>query len=118
MRDRLNVSDEKVINGVDGEVGTEHHESVMNRAAIFVGSDIDALLTKDVACVDFMLKQKSGDTCDGVAIHDSAIYGRGTSIFREKRSVEVKGTHRGHRPHDLGKHAEGYDDKKVGIEIT
>ena len=47
---------------------------------VLVGADNDFFLAYDVAGVDLMLQEKSGDAHDAVAVHQRAVYRRGAAI--------------------------------------
>lgn len=102
--------------GVERDVGAEHHEAVVHAACVFVRPDVDALLAQHVAGVDGLLEEEGGDACLGVAVHDSAVDGRGSAVARQERCVEVEGAEFGHAPHYFGEHSEGYDNEQVGAQ--
>ena len=62
-----------MVDSFEDEVGSEHHEFVVDYACIVVRGNGDFFLHDDVAGVDFVLEEEGGDACFGFAIDDCPI---------------------------------------------
>lgn len=110
------VAGNYVANGVDCEIGSEVHETIVDGSDVFIGCDGDALLRDDVAGIDFVAKEEGSYSGHGIAIHHGAVDGCCSAVAWEEGGVEIECAERRHGPYDFGKHPECNHNEKVGIE--
>ena len=92
--------------------------AVVHIAHIVGRKDFDTFLCDDVAGVYFMLEEESRDPGLRVSVDDSPVDRGCATVAREQRSVEIECAEARHSPYHFRKHAEGDDDKQVGVERT
>ena len=88
----------------------------MEAAGVVVGGDGCLCLEEYLPFVDLVVEEEGGDAGDVIAIDDGVVDRGGTTVAWQQRSVEVEGAVGRHVPYRLGQHAEGHDDKHVGLE--
>ena len=62
-----------------------------------------------------VVEEEGGDTGFVLTVDKSPVDGCCTTVLWQQGGMEVEGAQRGHRPYAFGEHAEGYDDKEVGM---
>ena len=61
----------------------------------------------DFACINFVVKEKGGDTSLRVAINDGPVDRGGTTVLGEQGGMEIERAETGHGPHNFREHSEG-----------
>ena len=108
----------KAVESLDDECTANLSQTVVEVFGGVVGGDGGGLLHEDGAFVDALVEHEGGDTGKGFAIDDSPVDGCGTPVAGKQGGMQVEGTHRRHAPYALGQHAEGHDNKDVGIPLA
>lgn len=112
----LDVALSDVLDGLENEFRTKHHEAVVNVLDVVVWTNGDSLLLDDLSGVDVLVEEECCDACLGVAIDDCPVDWGCSTILWQKGCVKVECAKLWHCPDDLGKHAECNDYLQVGFE--
>ncbi len=81
------------------------------------GCDREFALEEDIASVEAGVDAHGGDAGDGFAVCDGPLNGRGATVFREERGVQVDVAEGRKVEHPLGDDASvADDDDGVGLE--
>lgn len=105
-----------VVDGAEGEVGAEHHETVVHIAHVVSRQNLDTFLCNDVAGVNLMFQEEGGHAGLGVAVDDGPVDWGGAAVAGQEGGVEVECPEPGHSPDHFGEHTEGYHYEEVGVE--
>ena len=103
------------VDGLDGHVGAESHQSVIDILHVGIVGDVERPLHDDAARVDVVVEEEGGDTCLTLAIDDCPVDGRGSAILRQQGGVDVERAETGHGPHHFGQHTESHHHLQVGV---
>ena len=103
------------VNCLNGDVGTQVHQSVVDIFHISIVGNGKRLLQDDTARVDVVIEEERGHSCHGLAIDDRPVDGCSTTVLRQQGGMYIEGAEAGHVPHHLGQHAEGHHHLYVGM---
>ena len=103
------------IHSASNQVRPHHHESVMDRTHVLIICNSDTLLQNDIARINLVLEHESSSPRLAVAIHNSPVDRRSTTILRQERGMEIKRTQTRHTPHHLGQHTECHNNLQISI---
>ena len=103
------------IHSASNQVRPHHHESVVDRTHVLIICNSDTLLQNDIARINLVLEHEGGSTCFAVAVHNSPVDRRSTTILRQERGMEIKRTQTRHTPHHLGQHTECHNNLQISI---
>ena len=112
----MHLAGDDGIDSLDDHTSSQHHQAVVYRLDVVGAANLDGALLDDVARVNLVLEEESGDARGGVAVHHRPVDGCGAAVFGQQRGMQVERAQGRHLPHHLGQHPEGDDDEKVGIQ--
>jgi len=112
----LDVTFGQCINSFKHQIRTNFHHPVMQIAHRIVFTNVYLFLKNDSSGINFVRKQKCGDTCFSFAIYDCPVEWGSSAILRKQRGMQVESAHWRHIPDYFRQHPESHNNLKISFQ--